>query len=146
MSGPDMTPQGLADAIEGLLGGGPPRTPRRRPAPEAQLRKSANWQRVLLQQVVNTLLEPDDPMLSEDEHRLRRILGHPFDAALAQLRRAQPALAEALASAFDVTPDAWKRADGPGDTETATTPLGRLVVGHLYHRMESGRFPPEATS
>lgn len=107
---PDMTPQGLADAINQLA----------EDLPQRRNTRHESWQRVLVEQALRHLVERNPGV----EAVLRK--------GVMQLLRAEPALYGAVEAAFDL-----ENVGGPGDlvpgvsaedlTEYATTPLARLV-------------------
>lgn len=107
---PDMTPQGLANAINALVEDLPPR----------RTKGNASWQRVLVEQALRRLLETNPELAAL------------LEAGLVQLLRDEPALCGAVDEAFDVG-----NVGGPDDlvpgtsvedlTDYATTPLARLL-------------------
>jgi hypothetical protein len=107
---PDMTPQGLADAINGLVENLPQRRGTLNPS----------WQRVLVEQALRRLVEGDPEVAAAVRDGLTRLLTE------------EPALYAAVVEAFGV--EDWGESELPapgarveGRTEYATTPLGLLL-------------------
>jgi len=125
MSGPDLTPQGLADAIDRLVVD----------LPGKDEKASGSWQKVLTLQALSMVLGGNwsDQTATPDFHRACLEAQGAVGKALRMLLRERSALHGALATAYDL--EGWTPERG---TAFSKTPLGQTIIASLAWLQDDG--------